>query len=154
MKVHATLIAASIMFASGVFAQETTLTAEQQQLLDETYKSAQSNPVQSIQNADGLTQEQEDQLMTTYQQSNASAPKACETILCIAGIMMGGSGGSACKSAIQDYFDILKFRKGKFSPSRTASARGSYLAACPSSENKANASMINSAYGGVYANPF
>lgn len=154
MKIKLALAVTSLVIAGMTQAQETELTAEQQQLLDDTYKSAQSNPVQSIQNAGGLTQEQKDQLMSTYQQSNASAPKACETILCIAGIMMGGSGGSACKSAIQDYFDILKFRKGKFSPSRTASARGSYLAACPSSENKANASMINSAYGGVYANPF
>lgn len=154
MKVHATLIAASIMFASSVFAQETTLTAEQQQLLDETYKSAQSNPVQSIQNADGLTQEQKDQLMTTYQQSNADAPQACATILCIAGIMMGGSGGGACSSAIDAYFDIRRYRKGDFSPSRTAKARGSFLDKCPSSENKANASMINSAYGGVFASPF
>lgn len=91
-------------------------------------------------------------LSLTLPATPAFAGNACKTVLCLAGSIMGGKGGSACKSPIQDYFDILRFRKGKFSPSRTLSARQSFLNQCSSAAAE-NKSLINSMYGTVYSNP-
>lgn len=75
----------------------------------------------------------------------AQAKDACKTVLCMAGMVQGAGVVSGCSGAVRDYFSIIKFRKGKFSASRTASARGSFLNSCPA--NDGWASKINSQYG-------
>ena len=83
----------------------------------------------------------------------AHAKDPCGTVLCLGGSMMGGSGGSMCKSAIDDYFDIRKYKHGDFSPSRTPRARASWLNGCDSPDNKVTKDRINAKYGTVYSNP-
>lgn len=61
------------------------------------------------------------------QGSNAGS---CDTVLCMAGMVMGKSGGSACKGPVNDFFKIVKFKDGDFSPSRTSRARSSFLNKC------------------------
>lgn len=84
----------------------------------------------------------------------AQAGDACATVLCLGGTMMGGQGGDMCSSGIDDYFDIKKYRKGKFSPSKTAKARKEYLDECKSEDNKLNKARINAKFGTVRNNPF
>ena len=72
--------------------------------------------------------------------------KACASLLCLAGEMIGGSGGGECAGPIADYFSIVKFKKGDFSPSRTAKARGSYLNQC-TSDKSGTAQRVNGKYG-------
>lgn len=82
----------------------------------------------------------------------AAADDACATILCLGGSMLGGKGGAMCKQPIQDYFDIVKYKHGKFSPSRTFRARGKYLEECESGQDSDKA-RIQAKYGAVRRNP-
>lgn len=83
---------------------------------------------------------------------NAMAANSCATILCLGGSMLGGKGGAMCDDPIQDYFDIKKFRKGKFSPSKTFRARQDYLEECEEGSNTDKA-RIQGKYGSVPNNP-
>lgn len=71
---------------------------------------------------------------------------ACESVLCLAGLLQGESGGSACDGAIEDYFSIQVFKRGSFKPSATQKKRGNYLNGCESADAgwKSN---INNTYG-------
>lgn len=51
-------------------------------------------------------------------------------------------------SAVNDYFSIVKFKKGKFKKSATKEARGAFLQQC-TSEDEGWINKINSAYGTV-----
>ncbi len=77
------------------------------------------------------------------------AKDPCESVLCLAGMLQGAGKVSSCSGAISDYFNIRKFKKGKFKPGRTSSARGSFLSGCPS--GGAWPSKINSAYGTLWS---
>lgn len=85
---------------------------------------------------------------------SASAGDACGTVLCLGGILLGGSNPSECNDHIKDYFSIVKKKKGSFSASRTANARMDYLDQCESEENEGNKKSINDKWGGVRGNPF
>ncbi len=77
---------------------------------------------------------------------------SCQTLLCMAGMLEGQSGGSDCSGPIGDYFSILKFGKhGKFSPSKTAGARLSFLNQCPATDVGNWPSEINAVYGTVFS---
>lgn len=76
----------------------------------------------------------------------AHAGDACKTILCLGGMLTGASGGSECSSAIQDYFDIQVWKKGKFKPSSTLSKRKSFLNQC-SADDGGTRDKINSKWG-------
>lgn len=45
----------------------------------------------------------------------ASAADACKTVLCLYGKAVGSGGGSECRSAEKDFFNILKKKKRKHS---------------------------------------
>lgn len=79
----------------------------------------------------------------------SNVPSACNTIICMAGMLNGDGVHASCKSAVDDYFKIITKRKGKFSASRTARDRLKFLNQCPSSIAGGDdwASRINSAYG-------
>lgn len=83
---------------------------------------------------------------------NAVAADPCATILCLGGSMLGGKGGAMCDGPIQDYFDIKKYRHGKFSESRTFSARQSYLDKC-NGGSKNDKDRIQGKYGTTRDNP-
>lgn len=82
----------------------------------------------------------------------AMAKDACATIMCLGGTATG-KGGLMCKQAIEDYFDIKKYRHGKYSESRTLTARVSYLNQCSTDNNEEAKFRINSTFGTVYSAP-
>lgn len=85
--------------------------------------------------------------------SNAAMAKdACATIMCLGGTATG-KGGLMCKQAIDDYFDIKKYRHGKYSEDRTLAARTSYLNQCSSDNNEEAKVRINATFGIVYSAP-
>jgi len=77
---------------------------------------------------------------------------ACGAVLCLAGLMNGGSGGSDCSQYEANYFSIVKYHHGHFDLSGTSSARGDFLSQCKSvgADQK---SSVNSKYGGVENGP-
>lgn len=83
--------------------------------------------------------------------ANASADDACEAVLCLGGMILGGDGGSECSDAIKSYFDIKKYRKGDFSPSRTKTARGDFLNQCNAPDAAGNVSAIQEKWGGAFS---
>nr|WP_031943382.1 TrbM/KikA/MpfK family conjugal transfer protein [Pseudomonas sp. NFPP33]AGH89248.1 hypothetical protein [uncultured bacterium] len=128
--------------------------AEETDTSTDIYQGVVNDPRGSIANSTVLSEEQKAQLLQTYDSANGKAVPACGTILCMSGTMQGGSGGSACKGPINDYFDIKKFRKGKFSPSKTASARKSYLDKCDAPDSASDKARINAKFGTVPNAPF
>lgn len=83
---------------------------------------------------------------------SAVAADSCATILCLGGSMLGGKGGAMCDDPIQDYFDIKKYRHGKFSESKTFRARQDYLEKCKDGSYTDKA-RIQAKYGMVPNNP-
>jgi hypothetical protein len=79
---------------------------------------------------------------------NASAKDPCKTILCLGGMLTGNSGGSECSGAIQDYFSIQVWKKGKFKPSSTLDKRKEFLNQC-SANDEGTRDKINSKWGKV-----
>lgn len=77
---------------------------------------------------------------------------ACGVVLCLAGLMAGGSGGQKCSEYEANYFSIVKFHNGHFDLSGTSSARGDYLNQCQSVGGDLKGS-VNSKYGGVQNGP-
>ena len=67
---------------------------------------------------------------------SAHAKDACESVLCLYGKATGNSGGSDCKSAEKDFFNIVKKNKHGFLPNHTLDARKSFLNQCESADPK------------------
>jgi len=86
-------------------------------------------------------------LMVSAQPSYAKDP--CESVLCLAGMLQGAGKVSGCSGAVSDYFNIRKFKRGKFKAGRTSRARGGYLDSC--STNDGWSSRINAAYGTLWS---
>lgn len=78
----------------------------------------------------------------------ANASDACESVLCLYGKATGNSGGSDCKSAEKDFFNILKKKKGSIRWNKTFDARKEFLNQC-SSASPADISKIMSKFGKV-----
>ena len=87
----------------------------------------------------------EDDNKTLSSSPQIYAKDACKTVLCMAGMMQGAGVVDGCSGAVKDYFNITKFKRGKFSASRTAKARASFLNSC--SCNPEWTSAINNKYG-------
>lgn len=73
---------------------------------------------------------------------------ACGMVLCLGGVVLGGSGGSQCSSYVQKYFSIIVKKKGKFSPSRTAKERDKELKKCAGGDSNI-VSKIGDKFGGA-----
>lgn len=78
------------------------------------------------------------------------AKDACATVLCMAGMLQGAGVSSACGGPVADYFDIKRWRKGKFHSGRTADARGAFLNGCAAPGSASWKSRINSQYGRLF----
>lgn len=89
----------------------------------------------------------------TAPQLSGKQQSACGALLCLAGAIMTGDLESECSGYAKEYFSILKFKRGKFRASRTASARASFLNQCPSDDGGFK-SKIGSKFGSLYASPF
>ncbi|MQT27552.1 hypothetical protein GHN41_21175 [Pseudomonas helleri] len=72
-----------------------------------------------------------------------SDPDACGAALCLLGTTREGD----CDKYITKYFSIYRTKHGKFSPSRTAEARGDFLAACKDDEG--SSSKANGIWGAI-----
>lgn len=77
---------------------------------------------------------------------------ACGVVLCLAGVIAGGSGGKTCSEYEATYFSIVKFHHGHFDLSGTSSARGDFLNQCQSVGGDLKGS-VNSKYGSVQNGP-
>ncbi|AUT66769.1 killer protein [Paraburkholderia terrae] len=77
---------------------------------------------------------------------------ACGAVLCLAGLMQGGSGGRECSQYEANYFSIARYHHGHFDLSGTSSARGDFLNQCRSVPS-GQKSAVNSKYGSVEHGP-
>ena len=77
---------------------------------------------------------------------------ACGVVLCLAGLMGGGSGGKTCGEYEATYFSIMRFHNGHFDLSGTSSARGDFLNQCQSVGGDLKGS-VNAKYGAVENGP-
>lgn len=77
---------------------------------------------------------------------------ACGVVLCLAGLMSGGSGSKQCSEYEASYFSIVRFHNGHFDLSGTSGARGQFLDECQSVGGDLKGS-VNSQYGGVESGP-
>ena len=80
----------------------------------------------------------------------AQAKDACATVLCMAGMIQGAGVSSACGGAAADYFNIKRWRKGKFHSGWTADARGAFLNSRAAPGTASWKSRINGQYGRMF----
>lgn len=80
------------------------------------------------------------------QSARADNETACGAVLCLGGMMLGGSGGAGCASYLAAYFSIVSFRHGSFDPWATLSKRGNFINQCSSSDQQTR-SLVNGTYG-------
>ncbi|PUA41535.1 killer protein [Pseudomonas protegens] len=79
--------------------------------------------------------------------SPAYAKDPCKTTLCMYGKFTGNSGGSECRSAVADYFDILVFKKKKrIDWNQTAKERLGFMNSCPGAD-RGKTQEINNKFG-------
>ncbi len=71
----------------------------------------------------------------------------CGTELCLSDFD-AASNLSECKPEMDEFFEIVKYRKDKFSPSRTLKARRDYLYKCESG-NDTDKERILAKYGAI-----
>ena len=90
--------------------------------------------------------------MTSQTRADGDNENACGAVLCLAGLMLGGNGGSECSQYEANYFSIVRYHHGHFDLSGTSNARGDFLNQCHSvgSDQK---SAVNSKYGTVENGP-
>lgn len=81
---------------------------------------------------------------TDYTYGEKSDQDACGAVLCLLGMTRDGD----CDKYVNQYFGIVKYKKGKFSPSRTASARGDFVAQC--AEDQKGAGEANDKWGRIF----
>ena len=79
---------------------------------------------------------------TDFSYGENSDTDACGAILCLLGMTRDGD----CDKYLKRYFSIVKFKHGHFSPSRTAAARGDFVAQCV--DDQAGAKKANDQWGG------
>jgi TrbM len=86
-------------------------------------------------------------------EANASDNQpACGAVLCLAGIIAGGSGGGDCVGYMRDYFSIVKFHNGHFDLAGTLNARTSFTDQCQSGD-AATKKSVNDKYGTSQSGP-
>ncbi|RZX49724.1 conjugal transfer protein [Escherichia coli] len=74
------------------------------------------------------------------------ASDPCASVLCLYGKAIGSGGGSECKSAEKDFFNIIKKKKGSIRWSKTFDARKAFLNQCTTADPAA-ISKIMSKFG-------
>jgi TrbM len=71
---------------------------------------------------------------------------ACGAVLCLAGLINGGSAGGDCKDYMTGYFSIVKFHHGHFDETGTSNARRDFTNQCKSVGSNTKAG-VNDKYG-------
>src|SRR5260370_42614311 len=59
-------------------------------------------------------------------------PSACGAVLCLAGLIAGGSAGGGCKKYIKGYFFLVKFHHRRFDEAGTSNAPYDFTNQCQS----------------------
>ena len=77
---------------------------------------------------------------------------ACGAVLCLAGLIAGGSGGGDCEGYMRDYFSIVKFHNGHFDLAGTLNARTDFTDQCQSADAVTKKSA-NDKYGTSQSGP-
>ncbi|EAB9751969.1 conjugal transfer protein [Salmonella enterica subsp. enterica serovar Give] len=72
----------------------------------------------------------------------AYASDPCASVLCLYGKAVGQGGGSECRSAEKDFFNILKKKKGSIRWSKTFDARKAFLSQCSTADPAAIAKIM------------
>lgn len=84
----------------------------------------------------------------------AAYADACGAIICLGGLLAGGSGGGACIEQVAPYFAIQVWSMIGFNPWATAAARRMFLLTCPAGGAVSAAiDAITSAYGPWLSSP-
>ena len=79
-------------------------------------------------------------------------PSACGAVLCLAGLIAGGSAGGDCKNYMTGYFSIVKFHHGHFDETGTSNARNDFTNQC-NSVGPDTKKGVNDRYGNVQSGP-
>ncbi|MDR6412188.1 UNVERIFIED_ORG: hypothetical protein ABIC62_005736 [Burkholderia sp. 1595] len=77
---------------------------------------------------------------------------ACGAVLCLAGLIAGGSAGGDCKNYMTGYFSIVKFHHGHFDETGTSNARSDFTNQCQSVGGDTKKG-VNDRYGNVQSGP-
>lgn len=82
----------------------------------------------------------------------SQAKDPCQTLMCMAGEVTGGSGGSDCSGAISDFYKIVATKKHhRFDPGSTANARKAFLNSCAGAADNADiVSKIINKFGRIH----
>ena len=86
-------------------------------------------------------------LVITLSSPAAFAADPCATVLCMAGKVMGKSGGSSCSGPESAFFSILEFDPKGIDWKATVKARRSFLKRCSSPDPQGWVSKIISQFG-------
>jgi hypothetical protein len=78
----------------------------------------------------------------------AQAKDPCATVLCMWGKLKGAGVVDNCSGPVNDYFSIVKKKKGKIKLSQTSDARQSFLDKCEAADSGKTKS-INNKFGKV-----
>jgi TrbM len=79
-------------------------------------------------------------------------PSACGAVLCLAGLIAGGSAGGDCKNYMTGYFSIVKFHHGHFDEIGTSNARSDFTNQCQSVGGDTKKG-VDDKYGNVQSGP-
>jgi hypothetical protein len=71
---------------------------------------------------------------------------ACGAVLCLAGLIAGGSADGACHEYVRSYFSITRFHNGHFDLSGTSNARTQFTDQCSSVASNTR-DAVNGKYG-------
>lgn len=84
------------------------------------------------------------------QQAHANSDEACETLMCMSGLVGNGSPKKTCDKPIDRYFSIIRFTFWGYSGHLTRLARERYLKSCQGSDvNIEWVAAIQAVYGEV-----
>lgn len=79
-------------------------------------------------------------------------PSACGAVLCLAGLIAGGSADGDCKNYMAGYFSIVKFHRGHFDETGTSNARSDFTNQCQSVGSGIKKG-VSDRYGNVQSGP-
>ncbi|WP_085446072.1 TrbM/KikA/MpfK family conjugal transfer protein [Escherichia coli] len=71
------------------------------------------------------------------------AADPCKSVLCLYGKATGNGGGSECRGAEKDFFNILKKKKGNIRWGKTFNARKAFLNQCSAADPTAIAKIMS-----------
>ncbi|QCP55156.1 killer protein [Trinickia violacea] len=78
--------------------------------------------------------------------ADESDPSACGAVLCLAGELLGSSGGENCSEYESQYFSIVRYHHGHMDLGPTSNARMAFLNQCQDGDDQTK-HAVNDRYG-------